>query len=109
MARSTATQAITLEWVKWRRGPRTSQMPSSGSFQPDSMNPSARAEVPGRPRRLASGPARLVQGSEHLAVDVELVLLRGGVADAYRSRALVAWQPGELTFFEVALAGRRRT
>ena len=28
--RSSATQHITLEWVKWRRGPRTSQMPSSG-------------------------------------------------------------------------------
>ncbi len=30
-ARSNATQAITFEWVKWRRGPRTSQMPLSGS------------------------------------------------------------------------------
>ena len=30
--RSNATQAITFECVKWRRGPRTSQMPSSGSF-----------------------------------------------------------------------------
>jgi hypothetical protein len=29
----TATQAITLEWVKCRRGPRTSQMPSSGLSQ----------------------------------------------------------------------------
>ena len=32
-ARSNATQAITLEWVKCRRGPRTSQMPSSGFSQ----------------------------------------------------------------------------
>ena len=32
IARSTATQAMTLEWVKCRRGPRTSQMPSSGSL-----------------------------------------------------------------------------
>ena len=29
-ARSTATHAIILEWTKCRRGPRTSQMPSSG-------------------------------------------------------------------------------
>ena len=34
MARSMATHAMTLEWVKCRRGPRTSQMPSSGSRQP---------------------------------------------------------------------------
>ena len=38
MARSMATQAITLEWVKWRRGPRTSQMPSSGSRHPSPRN-----------------------------------------------------------------------
>ena len=33
MARSTATQAMTVEATKWRRPPRTSQMPSSGSVQ----------------------------------------------------------------------------
>ena len=37
-ARSTATQAMTLEWVKCRRGPRTSQMPSSGSSQWSATN-----------------------------------------------------------------------
>ena len=31
IARSNATHAITFECVKWRLGPRTSQMPSSGS------------------------------------------------------------------------------
>jgi hypothetical protein len=36
MARSIATQAMTFEWVKCRLGPRTSQIPSSGSRQPDS-------------------------------------------------------------------------
>ena len=41
MARSMATQAMTLEWVKWRRGPRTSQMPSSGSRQPSRRRPLA--------------------------------------------------------------------
>ena len=32
-ARSKATQAMTFEWVKWRRGPRTSQMPVVGLCQ----------------------------------------------------------------------------
>ena len=36
IARSNATQAITFECTKWRRGPRTSQMPSSGRRQVDS-------------------------------------------------------------------------
>ncbi len=27
MARSTATQHMSFEWVKWRAGPRISQMP----------------------------------------------------------------------------------
>ena len=35
-ARSTATHAMTRECVKARRGPRTSQIPSSGSCQTDS-------------------------------------------------------------------------
>ena len=34
MARSMATHAMTFEWVKCRRGPRTSQIPSSGSRHP---------------------------------------------------------------------------
>ncbi len=37
-ARSNATQAITLECTKCRRGPRTSQIPSSGSSQCFSRN-----------------------------------------------------------------------
>ncbi len=36
MERSAATQAITLEWTKCLRGPRTSHSPSSGSSQWDS-------------------------------------------------------------------------
>ncbi len=37
-ARSNATQAITFEWVKCCRGPRTSQIPSSGCFHASSRN-----------------------------------------------------------------------
>ena len=49
--------------------------------------------------------ARLVERVHHLAVDVELQLRRGGVADAHRLRALVAGEPGELQFRQAALAG----
>ena len=37
-ARSKATQAITFECVKWRSGPRTSQIPASGWRQPSSSH-----------------------------------------------------------------------
>src|SRR5436190_4181368 len=37
---------------------------------------------------------------EHFAVDVELKLLRGGVAHSYRPRILVAAQPFNLEFLE---------
>ena len=40
-ARSNATQAITFEWTKWRRLPRISQMPSSGSRQTASSHSSS--------------------------------------------------------------------
>ena len=76
IARSNATQAITLEWVKCRRGPRTSQMPVVG------LVPAALDEVDQRalerPRASSSASmparARLVQRVDHLAVDVELEL-----------------------------------
>ena len=105
-ARSTATQAMTLEWVKCRRGPRTSQMPSSGSSQlsGDEVD-QCDLQVPGRRAQRAPGPTRLVQRREHLAVDVELELARGGVADPHRGRLLVARQPADLPFVESALTG----
>ena len=109
----TTTQAITLECVKWRRGPRTSQIPSSGSRQ-------MRLEVlddrqPARPQR-AGDPCRAaltlagVCTSIDFAVDVELELL-GGARCRSRTglRALVAGQPGELELVQPALAADART
>ena len=49
--RSTATQAMTLECTKWRRGPRTSQIPSSGSrhtLRTCSTRNRARSQVSGK-------------------------------------------------------------
>ena len=48
--------------------------------------------------------ARLVQRVDDLAVDVELELLGGGVADAHRPRALVAGQPVDLPLGQPPLA-----
>ena len=48
--------------------------------------------------------ARLVERVHHLAVDVELQLLRRGVADAHRARALEAREPVELALVEPPLA-----
>ena len=44
--------------------------------------------------------------SSNFAVDVELHLRAGGVADAHRARALVAAQPRHLPFHDPALAGQ---
>ena len=90
-ARSNATHAITFEWTKWRRPPRISQMPSSGSRH-------ALSEMVEQPRWIAhacgstGSPccARLVESVDHLAIDVELELLARRVADPHRLRALVA-------------------
>ena len=105
MARSMATQAMTLEWVKWRRGPRTSQMPSSGSRQPVSRNSiSARCSSQAGPPSGSSRLGRLVEGRHDLAVDVELELPGRGVADPHRARSLVARQPVDLPLVEPPLA-----
>ena len=105
---------MTFEWVKCRRGPRISQMPSSGwshTWSRWSMTasdhvagqcrggrraPSGRADTP----LDTAGPRRV----QHLAEHVELELLAGLVADAHRLRALVAGQPVELDLGEAALA-----
>ena len=90
-ARSNATQAITFECVKCRCGPRTSQMPASGSRQPSSSHSSSfRVSAQTLSSGAAPVRARLVERVDHLAVDVELELRRGRVADPHRPRALVA-------------------
>ena len=48
--------------------------------------------------------AGLVAGVDHLAIDVELELRRGRVADAYGPRAAETGQPIELALFEASLA-----
>src|SRR5579875_906649 len=44
------------------------------------------------------------EGTDQFAEDVQLELRGGGIADAYRRRALVAGEPRHLEFFEAALA-----
>ena len=107
MPRSKATQAITLEWVKWRGPPRTSHRPSSGCCQTSREMPEQRAlEGPVLLAQVDAAPARLVQRVHHLAEHVELQLAVRGVADPHRPRRLVAGQPGDLAFGEPPLAGQ---
>ena len=56
-----------------------------------SRGPSPRATT--RRRRARARPAALVERVEDLAVDVQLELLRRGVADPHRRRVLVAGEP----------------
>ncbi len=53
-----------------------------------------------------AGLARLVQGVEHFAVDVELELLGRRVAHPDRSRSLVTGQPIQFVLGQLTLAGR---
>ena len=109
-ARSTATQAMTLEWVKCRRGPRTSQMPSSGCSQWSATN-STSAACRSQAESLSALPAphASYRAREDLAVHVQLELARGGVAHPHRGRALVARQPVDLPFGRDAAHRRART
>ena len=61
------------------------------------------------PRRLVAWHAvlaALVHRVHQLAVDVELQLARGGVADPHRARVLVAGQPVHRPLAEAPLAGK---
>ena len=110
-ARSNATHAITFDWVKWRCGPRISQMPSSGSCQTrsrcsiiaGSSSPvcgwwAGRCAVAAEP-----GFDRGERGVGDLPEHVELELLARFVPDAHRLRVLVAGQPVELDLGQPAL------
>ena len=107
-ARSNATQAITFEWAKWRRGPRTSQMPSSGSRQPTRGSRAAAAAAPRRPstRARPGTRGRGSSASDDLAVDVELELVAGGVAD--RAPAASPRSPAATRARARSAAARRR-
>ena len=98
---------MTFEWVKWRRWPRISQMPSSGSCHASLEVVEQRALDGATPagRSGSRADARLVERVDHLAVDVELELLARRVADADRRGALVAGEPRELELGEAPLAG----
>ena len=103
-ARSNATHAITFEWVKWRSGPRTSQMPVSCCRHPSSSQSSS-FRISDQTLSSAGAPcdAQLVDRVEDLAVDIELELRRRGVADPHGGRPLVARQPVELALVQAAL------
>ena len=62
-------------------------------------------QVPGRLVALQADVPAQVQGVHDLAVDVELELVDGRVADPHRPRPLVAAQPVQLLLGDAALAG----
>ena len=93
LARSNATQVITLEWTKCCGAPRISQMPSSGSRQIFSRcsRKVSRISVRARRRRQAA-LARLGHHIGKFAINIELQLLapphcRSARAGNFRSRA----------------------
>jgi hypothetical protein len=55
---------------------------------------------------LKAADTCLMKRVHDLAKDVDLQLIRGGVADLHRLRALVARQPGDLPFGEPFLASK---
>ena len=92
-ALSRATQHIILEWVKCSGSLRTSQMPLSGRRQ----IAQTRSAISARRRpvsgvELAAGHGVDPGGLHQIAVDVELLLAGGTVADAHRARAAIAGQ-----------------
>ncbi len=101
-SRSSATQHSTREWVWWARPVRGSQMPSSGSSQcRQTYSPQARSTRWVSRSRLPPACDEVGHGVDHLAVDVELKLLRGQVADPDRPRSAVSSQ-----VIQRALGGR---
>ena len=96
---------MTLEYVKWRRGPRVSQMPSSGSRQiVSTCSTTVRQRGQSRSSIRPSALGADERDADHLAVDVELELLGRRVADADRLGALVAGKLVELELGQAPLA-----
>ena len=85
-ARSNATQAITFECVKCRRG--AAHLPDAlvglGPRRPRGSRAASRCSAQAWSSAGEAVRARLVQRVHHLAVDVELELLVRGVADPHR-------------------------
>ena len=105
-ARSNATHASTFECVKWRRGPRTSQIPSSGSSHAPSRN-SIRLRCSDHAWSSAGEAVRCAPGA---ARPSPRRTRRAGTARARRSRsrtglrARIARQPVELGLRDAPLA-----
>ena len=101
MARSNATQDMRRPYTKSGWPPRVSQMPSSGRSQL-SHSQSRMLELASsrrdRPEAVGVGEVDRVHG---FAVDVELQLVGGAVADAHRARAAVALEVVEHLLVEV--------
>ena len=103
--RSSATQHCNFEYTKCCRPPRTSQMPRSSSspvLAHPVEQPLDRAPHVVRERRAVL--VVQIDRVHQLAVDVELQVLAGGVADAHRPRAAVAVEVVELDLGELVTA-----
>ena len=74
-------------------------------FRPDRGNVIGQLALhgPGCFSRRQSREARMMQRIRHLAIHVELVLTRRGIADAHRARTFEAGQPGDFPFGEAPL------
>ena len=105
IARSSATQHMSLEWRKWRGSSRTSQIPWSGSCH------SAAAASATSTRNSATAGRQLlhlvpqpVRRSQKLAVDVELPLVPGAIAHSHRPALAPAGEMRQRALGEIALA-----
>ena len=80
--RSNATHAMTFECVKCWRGPRTSQMPSSGNFQAVLEKIEQGEDQASRAGIACGDPdlSRLVERIDDFSVHVELELFRRRIA-----------------------------
>src|SRR5690242_6083667 len=76
-------------------------------FAPDGLEmiEQCTLKFPGGGEILQASSTRLMQRVHHLAVDIELKLVRSGIADAHRLRTFVAAEPGDLALAQPSLAG----
>src|SRR6516162_9038908 len=62
-------------------------------------------EVRPKIRCSKSAAPSLIVCIQHLTVDIELALIRCGIADSHGCRALISWKPGQDEFRQPPLAG----
>jgi hypothetical protein len=105
IARSSATQHISLEWRKSRGSPRISQMPWSFFPPPAGSGVGGGGEeLPGDRVEFAELVDQPLSGAEQLAVDVELPLPPRAVADPDRAAVPPPGQVRQFPFGQVPLA-----